>query len=699
MIGYFRDRNPRQIIAVVAAYGLQHPVTNRGVSEKAYYDVVQQYHVEILQALALTLSEGEWGRRPVTPDVVQAVFDAIVELGDVYQKMRQSALKTECNREQQAVMALRDRLQTHTRIIRNWGYRTDMVEYSKDLYGPLDSNFQDHYGFSATDIIEVTITLIRIMENRAAEHWTVANEILRSQNLHQLAHRFIAKFPKLYGDPEEFVNVMKEDEHIDIVESRLWSLMDTKLVHLFLFDGEKIAEESGRSIETVNRVLDMLSIQPGDLDRDEMSEFFLNNPISVSPGINVGGEYLFPMPQIGLVHIHDILRSLAGASGFVEKIHKRRAIFLEERVKETFQTILPTARLTQNVQWRFDGAHYETDLLCTVDRIVLIVEAKSGALTVQGLRGLPKRVNSHIQDLVVKPAEQSSRLEELIWRARAGDTAAISTVCPLGIQPNNVESVIRISVTIDDFSMMAIAERELKAAGWVPPELQLAPTLTYANLACVADLLQEPAYFLHYFAERTRSQKLIDLVGDEMDLLGLYLETGFNLDENVLEGGPLITSGLSRPIDNYYNSADAGVEVKKPRPKIHHKLEQIVLQIQSRHREGSTTKALDLLRIGNLEEQRAIFRKIEKLRKRVARTYRDPEHICSLVVHPPAHRDGFVIFYVYPDAIAERRYEVVQQLAEAQFAIQDRSHCVVVGKKIEDWDNPYTFVAVCKRPA
>ncbi len=699
LVGYFRDRYPPQIISIVAAYGLHRQVTSKGVSERAFVDVIQQYHVEFLQALVLTISKNEWGRKPVTPDIVQATIDEVVELGDLYRIMHQSAWQNEHDKEEQAVLALRDRLRTHTQIARNWGYRNAMVQDSAELYSPLDSTFQNHYGFSATDVIEVAITLIRVMENRAAEHWTITSEILRSRNVRLLAKRLVAQYSDGEVEPDEFVHAFPESLDNDAVKSRLWSLMDTNLVRLFLFDCESVAEESGRSIEIVSRVLGKLSLCPGDLAHNISQAFFLNNPIWVTPGIIVAGDYFFPMPQILFSHIHGLMRFLAIEAGFNDKLHKRRARFLEDKVKDTIQSVLPSARLTKNVKWQIDGTCFETDLLGKVDRAVLIVEAKSGSLTVQGLRGDPLRVKRHVHDLVVGPAEQSARLEQLIWQAKSGKTAAAETISSLGLKPDKIDTVIRLSVTLDDFSMMAIAERELKAAGWVPPKLRLAPTLTFANLACVADLLREPAYFLHYCAGRERIQKTIDLVGDEMDLLGLYLKTGFNFAEKALEDGPLITSGLSRQVDQFYNSADAGVAIRKPRPKIHRTLEKIVLQIQSRHSEGWTSKALDLLRIGNLEEQRTVFRKIEKLRKRVPRTYRDPKHICSVVVVPPAHRDGFVIFYVYPDAIKERRYKVVQALAGAQFTVQDRSRCVVVGRKIEDWENPYTFVAVCKRPA
>ena len=647
----------------------------------------------------LTLSPKKWGRNPVTPDIIKAVIDEIVELADAYQIMRMSRLEQERDEQQHAVLTIQERLRANTQCVRNWGFRTPMFITSTELYSPLDSGLHSYYRFSATDLIEVAKAILSIVEERASNRWAKFRPVFRSRNVRNLVQRYFAQFPDVEGDPEDLLGNLPQDVSLDGVKSFLMAHANTKLFQLFLFDCDVIAEVSGRPIEVVRRVLDNISLRPGDLADDRVDEFFLDNPIWTRPGIIINTKCLFPIPQAILSHIHAIMRRLAKQADLNEKLNQRRATFLENKISATIQCIFPSEDFTFNAKWNYEGAIFETDIVGQIDRVVLIVEAKSGALTVQGLRGAPGRIKRHVHDLVVGPAKQSARLEELIWKAKSGETAAVETVSSLGLDPENVDTVIRISVTLDDFSMTTIAERELKAAGWVPHELRLAPTLNITDLVCVAEILSEPVYFLHYFTGRERIQKVIELIGDEMDLLGFYLETGFNVDERKLEGSPLVTTGMSQRVDHFYNSADAGVDVKKPRPRIHRTLSEIVNLIQSRRNEGWTTKALDLLRIGSLEEQRFLFRKVEKLRRRVIKTYRDPKHICSFVVTPPAHREGFVIFYVYPDTFKERRYKVVQELAGAQFAVQDRTRCVVVGKKIEDWDNPYTFVAVCKRPA
>ncbi len=99
---------------------------------------------------------------------------------------------------------------------------------------------------------------------------------------------------------------------------------------------------------------------------------------------------------------------------------------------------------------------------------VVIVEAKSHRLTPQGLRGAPDRLKRHIKDLVLEPSMQSSRLESVIAAARDGDAEAQRIVATLGIDATQADLVIRLSVTLDDLSVLSSSESDLKKVGWVP---------------------------------------------------------------------------------------------------------------------------------------------------------------------------------------------------------------------------------------
>jgi hypothetical protein len=92
----------------------------------------------------------------------------------------------------------------------------------------------------------------------------------------------------------------------------------------------------------------------------------------------------------------------------------------------------------------------------------LIVEDKSAALSASGLRGAPDRIKRHIQDLILAPSEQSTRFENLIRAAQGGDVAAIESLKPLGLPLDAIDRILRVSVTLDDFSVLSSAERQLK---------------------------------------------------------------------------------------------------------------------------------------------------------------------------------------------------------------------------------------------
>lgn len=124
--------------------------------------------------------------------------------------------------------------------------------------------------------------------------------------------------------------------------------------------------------------------------------------------------------------------------------------------------------------------------------------------------------------------------------------------------------MVRISVTLDDFSTMAMSEFELKSAGWIPQDLKLPPTLNLAELGSCADILSDPLHFLDYFATRERLQGATQIFGYEMDYLGLYLENGLDLPELLAGTHSGMIAGMSSAIDRYYLSRDTGNPVAKP---------------------------------------------------------------------------------------------------------------------------------------
>ena len=160
----------------------------------------------------------------------------------------------------------------------------------------------------------------------------------------------------------------------------------------------------------------------------------------------------------------------------------------------------------------------------------------------------------------------------------------------------------------------------------------------------------------------------------------------------------IVLTGLSEPIDRNYLSAHADVPVLKPAPGIHPELGSIIGEIQNKRVQGWTTAALDLLRIGDLDEQTKLLDAVASLRRKVKKAYRDPKHTCSVAFAPHNSKDSCILFYVYPEALREKRHENVRALSTAALDELKRKRCVIVGRQIEAWDRPYGFIGLAYQP-
>jgi hypothetical protein len=596
--------------------------------------------------------------------------------------------------EQRALLLLQECVRGHTQFVRNWGYHGEVLRIARELYGALDEEVRAGYGFSATELIDIAKAALVDVEQGSSERLQRLFAILRCQNPADMVRAFFREPDFAEGDPEEYLRHLPAWVSRDQVAMTLWSHADRQLVSLMAVDPARIALATERGPDVVLRVLEQLSRAPGNLEVDAVPHFFMGNPVWSTPCIKTGVEYLLPMPQLVFSHIHGVMRALLEglAPAVKKKMARTRAEYLERQVCDLLRKALPAARLQAGVNLTVGTDRYETDVLLVVDRTVLIVEAKSAALSAQGLRGAPDRVKRHVQELLVDPAVQSDRLAQIIDAARAGDATSEQILAPLGIEAGAVDQVIRLSVTLDDFSILAGCEAELKEAGWVPATLTLAPTLNLTDLGCVIDILEEPAYILHYLAMRGPVQRSTGLMGHELDYLGFYLQTAFGMADVARKDTVFAITGMSAPIDHYYTSRDAGVSLAKPGLQLPELLRDVVLQAQGRARQGWTTVCMGLLDIAynateNLKSQ------LLDIAEGVAKNADDPEQPHGLAILSAPYSDNVVGFYVYPQAHDRTHREEATRFAQEALAASGKTRCVVVGRMLEMWDAPYTFTA------
>lgn len=691
-----RKSDPMGILATLASYGLQVTVSKSdGVAQKSLLKNISQNHVEVLQALVLAIPAEEWPTAPFTPAVIQRVIESLPKITDTFLHQRILAAEDIDDEAEITLLSVQERIRLYTQAVRNWGYFSEVVRISTELFAPLDHQFKKHFWFGTTDLIRVMKAVVDDFERRNNEHWNTLAKVFKEPTAKRMVRAYYDNVPELVGSPDELLGALPTGITREGMMGVIMGHFDLRLSGRATFKPDEIAALTGIDANIVAVALRAISMAPGSLANAKTEHLFLGNPVWDNPGIDLGDAFFLPVPQMFFSHIQRIMERLATEAGLKTELENRRAAYLEDQLVKVITKGLPGAKLTPSAKWKLGDEQFETDLLAILDRTVLIAEAKSNRLTASGLRGAPDRLKRHVQDMIVYPSVQSARLESLIAEAREGNTEAETIIRKLGINPIIVDQVIRISVTLDDFSVLSSAESDFKEIGWVPAAHKLAPTILIADLVCIADILDNPLLLLHYLSERIHLQKSFNLLGDELDFLGLYLETGFNIDGLREDNMTFTPSGMSEQLDRYYMSKDAGIILPKPKAKLRPLFARAIKKLDNRRSHGWTTAGLHLLSVAGPNEQKKIEAKLDQLRGMVRRNYRDPAHLSTLRVRPTEGRKALVAFYLFPEPLRASSKTTMGQLAAQDLDKDgDVKTVVVFGRSTERWEEPYEAVLV-----
>lgn len=692
-----RSTSPIDVLAVFASYGMQAGLTRTGDHQKLFPEI-QQYDGEVLQAILLTIPRNEWGRRPITPQILQMLFDTVSDFSSSF--MMRRVLEGEAGQgdaEAFVVRSLQERMRMHTQGVRNWGYYRKVVQTSRDLYAPLDPEMQARNEFSATDVLDTLEALVSEFENRQASHWGIFKNVLRGKTARKIADLYYRLVPGLAGTAAEMFESLPAVPTRDQMIGLVMGHYDLRLADTALFTSAEIAARLGKRVEVVSAVLEALSLTPGALVEANPEFLFLDNPVWERPVVKLGDMFFCPMPQMAFSHIHRIMDFLVNEAELRTKLKERRAEYLEGQLEAVFRRALPDAKIRSAVKWKKGSQQFENDLVVVMDRVILIAEAKSHRLTPQGLRGGKDRIKRHIREIILEPSIQSARLEELIHAARGGDETAVVTLAEIGINSDVVDRVIRISVTLDDLSVLSASERDFKKVGWVPDDHLFAPGILITDLDCLSEILDNPLLFLHYLSERTYLQKALSLLGDELDFLGLCLVSGFNLARLHDQDSNFSPTGMSGPIDRFYEGREAGLRIPKPKMELRPLFRDIVERLSQKKPPGWTLIGFHLLSSADPAEQRAIERNLSKLRDHVQRNFLDPKHTSTVVIRPPEKRKATILFYLFPKVLQIVHRRIMTQLASQAIATDDLEACVVFARCTENWGQAFESVLLLER--
>lgn len=641
----FRSYSPLDIIAIFSSYGLVVNIQKTGTVTKPFPQL-SRHHCELLQAILLTIPVTEWGADVELNGVMESISDAITKLSDtfVHERYIESAKQDSVTDGDVQLLQQIMRLKTHS--IGSGAHLGEIKDISMNLYQVLDSRFANYFGFGCSDLIKLMSLIVDEHGRRISNHFDIVNRVMQGKTPLQTLELYLKNVPDVGGTINDYKEIVSRFS-LTGIKSLLWSHFDLRLKEEIAFHPDTLAKLSGFDPEKIRAMLAAISLSPGDLASAKREHFFLSNPIWGHPAIECGSAFVMPTPLTFFSHIHQIMDRLASEADAKDALDKARNVYLESNLATCLRGAFPKAEVVEGAKWNIGDVLYETDALVLFDRLVLIAEAKANRVTPEGQRGAPARMKKHVQEIILDPSIQSQRLADLIEEAKRGDDNADTELRSIGIDASKVDKVIRISITIDDVSIISSFVEDIKNCGWIPKDHMLAPTISLSDLRYVVDILENPIVILHYLEERMFLQNELRVVGDETDYLGLYLKTGFNL----LPGHKrqlLTADSMGDGIERYYNCRDAGITIAKPRVKMAPYIQELIAHLSISENSESLIAGMHVLGALSPPEQKHLEKMLARACKTMRRSHNIERQPIFVPVPAPLPRKsqlGFCVFH------------------------------------------------------
>lgn len=694
------DVSPLHVLAILASYSLMSSVDEAAKGDKGLSRTgrVQQGHVEYMQALLLRHA---WVRRdPPTPDVMQEIFDLLPALFEAYGEMRvPSSAEGSGDRaggvEQMAAEAVQEFLRSHTAVVRNWGYFTAVKRIAGEVFGIADAEFQAVYGLTLTQVVLLFEHLVRRLEDRVNDFRKRMFEVFGAGSPSEMGRELAKQFAD-FGGADTLRDVLCEaGMQRPEAKFRVLVALEGVLPSYLLFDVESIAQELGLEVAATSDLLKRLSLSFGDLHDRAPDALVLNNPMWLQPLIEMqAGIFFSALPQTLMSFVFPIVESLAQPYDVLrEKLRRVRAQYLEDATERLLRNAFPGCELVRGYKWTEQDRQYESDLALRYDATILLVESKSGGVSWPALRGAPQRMVRQIQDLIVAPSDQSARLAERLKEAIAGTPGPVADF-PLPLE--GVRAISRLSVTLHDFATVQSIPYVLLEAGLIKSEHRLAPCLTLADLEVVVDILDTPYLRMHYLRRRAELLTTAVTFGDELDSLGMYLDTGFNIGEAEVGAQQLMMVGYSARLDRYYTHVDEGLAAKKPKVNITPWMRAICDQLMERAAVGWYEMAHALLSLDH-KVQRYVEREMRSRMKRMRTGKPAKNGLDSVVIVPPAHRRTALVFHMRAPDDRRSARDTVGDLASHAFEASHVEVCAVFSFRADMEDISYRSASLLYR--
>jgi hypothetical protein len=689
--------DPCSLLSLFAYYGLTtSPGINREWTEE---NPILQHHVEFLQGLLLQHPQDSFDFRPALPQDFDESRQLVQEVTDRFPERHSSLTDPSTTREPFHKLIAIKTIRIDTQAVRR-GYPQQVKRIVSDLFSSLDDRIEQTIGVRVVCLVEMWFKILDVVESRINQHWNLVMPALAAKNIETAIKEYYQAFPDLTSSPEDLsAYVQKEGLTLDGLRAIIFSQSDLRLKHIYTLILDTFVDAYPKAVnpEALKNVLDAWSLSFGDLSDCNPEHLFLGNPVWQKPLIKLEvGTYFCPVITLFSNFFIDMMEALIKPNAEIyKKYEEHRGKFLEQEIYQLFQRAFPSAKLYQGSEW-FDPTTkktFENDLLVLLDSYLLVVEAKSGRVTEATRRGAFESLKKIVKKLLVEPSIQSKRFSDYLknnlglhqFKNRKGELNEVEC--------SKVREVVRLSITLESLGTLFCRSTDLKHAGLIASDIEMSPTMSLADLEIIFEILEGSCEKLHYLVRRAEFEKNADYIGDEIDLLAFYLDTGFNIGNAEFTQQPLSLLGMSNIFDPFFMRELPKSETPKPKRKLIRWWRSIIQHIESRQPERWSEVGCVLLNF-TYDEQTKFEEGFKRIKKIVHKFWELPERndTCTLINKTVPER-GAVAGFAYKRIDREKRNRRMKNAVDEARSISHVSRVVVIGVDVEQNDYPYSIAA------
>jgi hypothetical protein len=667
---------------------------------------VFQHHVELIHAFALRHRLDEAKATKPLQDGIRAVVDAAKEVVHGFMLVEMAGISAQHDSQRRRQVSAIAGMRTHAATVRGWSYYTDLSQVLAELFEPLEPEIQDALGVSPTGLVAWWWAATEKIDERIASHRQRVHDILiapADDAWPALVRDTFARLPAALD--QELADRLRADE--DQRQAFTIIAADLNLYEVFALTIAELRDCYPGPIEpeALERVLDTWSLTFGSTGEVPLHQLVQDNPVLSRPLTRLDrGLYLWSVPAAFNHSAFAMLEQLIeGTPELWASYTSRRAIYLEDRVARALADAFPDGRVMTNVLWvdPTDGKEYETDVLALVGSHAFIAECKSGRLSRPAQKGRGRWFRDDLNDLVVEPARQAQRFTDYLVGQSGVLNLATRDGDPVVIDASDIRAAINVGVTLEPLAGLLPGIGEIVESALTDGTVDtLTHSVTLFDLLVVLEMLEHPSDMLHYFLRRSQLERNQFLVGDETDLLGFYLLSGFNLGSAEFDDElqRMQVLGLSDPIDTYHYTLEAGKDAPKPRVRRSEWWESLLTTVEDRAGLRWTELGVALCNVA-YDEQQEFEAAFEELRASVQRGDRPTTDFVLFANGPDERRDYFIGLVLSGPPSAGTRKQAAGAAQQVLAEDNDIQRVVVIGWPPVRDALPYHTLALMDRHA